>query len=738
MWTGALFFFLFPLAYVTNTTEFTEYTKFNLALLTAAFLFLLWGVRVLVSRKVSVLKTPFNVGFILIIAALVLTTIFSVSPSTSLYGQFNVWHFTLPEVLAFIVIFFALVSVSNPFGAVKKYLSGFLLSTGVVSLFVIANYLNVFDRFFGEGTQLGMLSVLAIDGFSPAGSTLSTWFVLGAGIVLLGALLRALFKNSEGVNVLPTVGSPAVMKGILGVLLGLHLLGLVFTLGAYIPGMSARFASVNQINVSDSWRIASSTIRDRVWFGTGPSTYNTAFNAYRPTRLNLTADWATAHHRAGNEFFTWMTTTGLVGFAAFVFLVGRLLIAGVRAVRAHNADIQGSLPYEGSSILGLRVPLALLALLIVATFFVTSTTVTIFGILFMTLIMWMLVERVDESEGVASMSDITFGDIVTTTSGSRQSESTSLPVLPLITGLLFVVIAVLGGRYIIKDIQSNLAYAESVQLVVQNAPVLDIYNAQRNAIALNPRRDVYRRAYANTNISTAQVVAAEKGESITDTERQEVIQLIQQALREVRVATELLHSYSALNWQTRGRIYQSLLGVANGASDWALQGFQQAVILSPQDPQLRVDLGGLFFALATTTVSDEGTIGEEPGENIPSAPETRQANLFRAISAFQDGIRLKSDFIPAHYNLALAYKENGNDDLALRSFETTLGLLEEGTADYERVSQEIAALRDAGVTPAPTPEPTPEVSPTISAEPTPEPTATGIPTPTPTVTPTQE
>lgn len=733
-WVGAIFFLLFPIAYTTSTTEFTEYAKFNLVLLTAALLVLLWGVRVLVSRKVSVLKTPFNAAFVLVILALVLTTIFSVSPDTSLFGQFNVWHFTLPEVLAFMIIFFALAAVNNPVSAVRKYLGGFLLSTGIVSLFVITNYLNLFDGFFGEGTQLSMLSVLAIDGFSPAGSTLSTWFVLGAGIILLGTLLRTLFKNGETFGVLPTIGSSAVMKGIVGVLLGLHLLGLVFTLGAYIPGMSAHFAPVNQVNISASWRIASSTIRDRVWFGTGPSTYNTAFNAYRPASINQTADWATAHHRAGNEYLTWMTTTGLVGFAALVFLVGRLLITGVQALRLHNATGQANLPYDGSSVLGLRSVLAILALLIAVSFFLTSSTVSVFGVLFMVLIMWMLVERADINTGAVALSDITFGDIISTNEGGRHEGSTSVPALPLVTGLLFIVIALLGGRYIVRDIQSNLSYAKSVQLIVQNAQALDIYNAQRNAIALNPRRDVYRRAYANTNISTAQVVAAERGESITDTERQEVIQLIQQALREVRVATELLHPYSSLNWQTRGRIYQSLLGVANGASDWALQGFQQAIILSPQDPQLRVDLGGLYFALATTTVTDDGTVGEEPGENVPSAPTTQQANLLRAISVFQDAIRLKSDFVPGHYNLALAYKEAARDDLALQSFETTLSLLEEGTPDHERVSQEITALREAGVTvPAPTPTPavtpTIEATPTVNAQPSPEPTAANTPTP---------
>lgn len=732
-WVGALFFFLFPLAYLTVTTEFTEYTKLNLALLTALLLVLLWGLRVLASRKVSVLKTPFNAAFVLIILALVLTTIFSVSPFTSLYGQFNVWHFTLPEVLAFMIIFFALASVNNPIGAVRRYLSGLLFSTSIVSVLVIFNYLNVFDRFFGDGSQLNMLSVFAIDGFSPAGNTLSTWFVLGMSIILLGTLLRVIFKNGATIAaILPMVGSLNATKAVIGAVLALHVLALIFTLGAYIPGMPARFTPINQVNLADSWRVASTTIRDRVWFGTGPSTYNTAYNAYRPARINQTDDWATAYHRAGSEYFTWLTTTGMVGFAAFVFFIGRLIVSGMKAIRQSDPTGQASLPYEGNGLTQLRLPLALIALLIVVAFFVTSSTVTILGVLFMVLVMWMLIERLDTHNGSAAMVDITFGDIVDNINVGKKGEMTSVPALPLVTGLLFLLISGLGSWYVVQDIKSNLAYADSVRLIAENSQALDIYNAQRRAIALNPRRDAYRRAYANTNISTARVVAAERGESITDTQRQEVIQLIQQSLREVRIATELLNPYSALNWQTRGRIYQSLLGVANGADNWALQAYQQAVILSPQDPQLRVDLGGLYFALATTTIADDGTVGEEPGENVPTVPDTRQANLLRAISVFQDAARLKPDFVAAHFNLALAYKEADRNDLALQEFETTLSLLDEGTEDYNRVSEEIDSLRDAGVTPPPTPAPTPTQEGNEQATPT----VTEAPTPVPTVTPT--
>lgn len=730
---GTVFFFLLPSFYLTSTTEFTEYPKLVLTLFFAVSLLAAWGVKVLVARRITIVKTPFNLSLILLVIAVLLSTIFSVSQFVSLYGQFNVWHFTLPELVAFVMIFFVLSSVEDTKQAFRKYLFGFIFGATVVSLLVLLSYGNVFDGIAQEGTRLSVLSVLAVDGFSPAGNTLSTWYVLAIGVILLGSLAKLSFhKDGSLASVLPVLGSISIAKVFVYISLGITIMALLVTVSSYIPGAPVRFAVPAQLSLSESWRIASSAIRDNALFGTGPSTYNTAYNAYRSVQMNQGDEWNVAFHRAGNEYFTWLTTTGLVGVVLLLYFAAKVLRAAKRSLLSRKSQAQVGLPLEGEGIRKMRATLAMLVVGTLIAYVFTASTLVIMGVFFLIMILWMLAERVDDRDSMVSIADVNL-EIVTDRLNMQTPRSfESSAALPFITGLLFIVISVIGGWYVLQDFRSNLAFAESLQLLVENKPARDIYNAQREAIALNNRRDAYRRAYANTNISTAQAIAAERGETITDSERQDVIQLVQQALREVRIATELLNRYSAQNWQIRGRIYQNLLGVAQGADRWALQAYQQAILLAPQDPQLRIDLGGLYFALATTNVQP-GDQGDAPGENVPTVPETKQANLLRAISAFQDAVRLKADLANAHFNLAAAYKEAGRTDLALQELQTTQSLLEEGNEDYKRVSEEIAKLQ---VSPTPTPAVSDE-TPAISPSPTPTPTV-GLVTPTPvfTITPT--
>jgi tetratricopeptide (TPR) repeat protein len=437
---------------------------------------------------------------------------------------------------------------------------------------------------------------------------------------------------------------------------------------------------------------------------------------------------------------------GIVGLAALVLFAGKVFVAA-RTTFKNSTNGQQPLPatYDGV-LVSLRLPLVLIAVGTLIAFLFISSTIAIMGVFFIVLILWMLVAKLDENSDLVSEANLNLQmvneKILSSARGGAYAGGTDTgrQYLPLLVGALLLVIAGLAVYYTLQDLRSNLVFAQSIQNLANNTPVREIYDAQRQAISLNPRRDAYRRAYANTNISVAQLVAAEKGETLTDTERQDVITLIQQSIREVRVITEVLYPTNALNWQMRGRIYQSLLGVARGADSWALHAFQQAIILAPQDPQLRVDLGGLFLRLAIEAPIPEGEQGDPPTQDIPQAPDTRATNLLRAEAAFQDAIRLKPDFANGHFNLAALYREAGRYDLAIRELETTLTLVPTDSPDYQQATQLLEQVRQQQSAQGGTPENTdttqPEVTPTPEPEATPtvSPTPTvALPTPTPTV-----
>lgn len=735
---GIAFVFLFPLFYLTSTTEFTEYPKLILIVSTAVVLLAIWSIRALVSKKFMLVKTPFDMFFLLIGAAFALATWQSVSVNTSLFGEFNVWHMTLAEFLGLVIIFYVIVTAVQTVQALHKLIAGFLASSVIVAGISLISYLNILDTVVQRGglSSLRAVQLWAVDGFSPAGNAFSAMYVFGVAFVLFLFMFRHLMKARNDATVAKNTAPSMVLS-----LVGLLITGFALAawLGQYLPVVPARVAIPANLNLEESWRIASSAVRDNALLGTGPSTYSTAYRAYRSAAINQTDSWNAVFHNSGSEYLTWMTTMGLVGIAALVLFVVRV-IATARKNIASMTDGQQLSDANEPLLSAVKSPIIVVILGTLGLFLFTSSTVTIFGVFFIMLALWMLVNKLDGNTTIVEEVNLNLQLVSERLLPARgktfvADESDQPQYLPLFIGVALFIIAGVGGYYTLRDVQSNLAFAQSIQHLANNDPVREIYDAQREAIQYNPRRDAYRRAYANTNISVAQLVAAERGEALTDTERQDVVTLIQQAIREVRIITEVLYPTNALNWQIRGRVYQSLLGVARGADTWALHAFQQAIILAPQDAQLRVDLGGLFLQLAIVVPLEDGTQGDPPSSDIPSAPDTRMTNLLRAEAAFQDAIRLKPDFANGHFNLAVLYQEAGRYDLAIRELETTLSLVSADSNDYQQASDllnEVRRLSEQGNLPEPElPDPIeieeeeevnevlPSPTPTVAVTPTP-------------------
>jgi len=127
-----------------------------------------------------------------------------------------------------------------------------------------------------------------------------------------------------------------------------------------------------------------------------------------------------------------------------------------------------------------------------------------------------------------------------------------------------------------------------------------------------------------------------------------------------------LNPQNANNWTNLALIYRQLINFAEGAENWALASYQQAIALDPFDPQLRISLGGIYFSLA---------------------------NWDEAVNQFQLAVQIKPDFANGHYNLSAAYREKGDFEKAVNAMESALSLVPADSADYQKASEELEALK---------------------------------------------
>ena len=128
-----------------------------------------------------------------------------------------------------------------------------------------------------------------------------------------------------------------------------------------------------------------------------------------------------------------------------------------------------------------------------------------------------------------------------------------------------------------------------------------------------------------------------------------------------------LNPTKVTNVENLASIYRNLLNFAQGADAWTIAAYQQAAVLDPVNPNLRIALGGVFFA---------------------------QKNYDEAVRIFQTAVDLKPDLPNAHYNLAAAFREKGQYERALASLDQVMQYItDKNSSDYQTASAEADELK---------------------------------------------
>ena len=203
------------------------------------------------------------------------------------------------------------------------------------------------------------------------------------------------------------------------------------------------------------------------------------------------------------------------------------------------------------------------------------------------------------------------------------------------------------------------------------------------SITTNNKVDRYQTVYAQVNLAIAQGVAQK--ETITDEERATISQLVQAAISWAKASIANNPGRSG-NWLILARVYQSIMGFAQGADVFAVQTLTQAGALDPLNPNLRIALGGIYYSIG---------------------------NYDEAIKAFELATLAKPDLPNAHYNLAQAYRQKGENDKAQEALSKVLSLIDKETPDFSLVEAELEDIKAKKSLPSPTPTAQPIISPPL-------------------------
>ncbi len=481
-----------------------------------------------------------------------------------------------------------------------------LFFSGVVfSLLVLLSTLGVFAK-----VEV-LPELLKATTFNTLGSTISGILFLAS---LLPLALNLILKNKDLAKKLFFSVSSVIV-----------VFGLLICIKNTIPPKGQDFGL---ISYGTSWQILVDTLKFGPILGAGPANYTSAFNRFKPLSFNGTSFWASSFNISRNLYFTAATELGFVGMIAFFLLL----------LTVYKLDIKKGLKHTDAW------PLIVFLLL---AFFFPAHSFTLM------LLFVLLALSSDSHEKSFNVNFLAQGEGGASTISPRlPSLIVALPILALAFTTLYF-----GARYSAAEYR----FQEAINAVGKNDAKTAV-DKMVAAINLNPRVDRYRLSYSQINLAIAQNIASKK--DLTDDDKNAISQLIQAAIAEGK-NTVSLNPTRADNWTFLADIYRSVMSFAEGADQFAIQTYTQAIALDPINPNLRITLGGVYYALG---------------------------QYDSAIESFKFATLAKADLPNAHYNLAVAYRDKKDYANALTEMNTTLALVDQTSQDYKTVKDEIDKL----------------------------------------------
>ena len=466
--------------------------------------------------------------------------------------------------------------------------------------------------------------------FSTLGSTLQTALFLSV-LIPFGIHF---FLKEKGVD-----------KKILNTISLLILVfGLSVSVSKIIPTQSSGPERVRLNTLPASWEVMFGTLKQSPLFGAGPSNYLSAYTKFKPISINGTDLWNLRFANARNFVFTSITETGFLGLASLVLLTFFLIKIYKEKSRdtKQKKDIGWGFQADPWYLsFGVFIGISLL--------FPLGIVTTVLGFILL-----------------ASLGGKAKKTVVPLSVSQKDSATSNLPSLIITIPLaIFIILVVSLGSGVVK---AELTYKRALNAIEANKGD-ESYKLMQETITLSPYADRYRTSYSRINLVLVQNFLtnrqADENTPLDENEKNAISQLIQQAIREGKASVNLNPSRS-VNWQNLAQIYLAFSPFTEKSIDFAIGTFIQAIRLDPTNPDLRITLGSIYYGL----------------KDYESAKDVLKL-----------AVAVKPDHANSHFNLALAYREDGQTERAQRELEAVLEILEPESASYTEVVELLNQLK---------------------------------------------
>jgi tetratricopeptide (TPR) repeat protein len=624
--------FLFPIFFLTNTTEIFLFPKQVLVTFASLALLVLFAVRTVLEGKITIKSSPFNLPAMLFGIVVVASSLFSANMYDSLLQS-------LP-VLMLLFLYFSVMNTIEDKSSWRIAIFALLAGAGVSSLITVVHFLKLYIFPF---------AVTQNQYFNTYGSSVQQLLYMAPLLVLS---LYYLIKQSKKASVDYAFGFyafSAVTMAIGAVVIIFQIITLPQKpiILPFIYGFQIALSTLSQ----EANRLIQTFL-----FGSGYGTFGSDFTRFKPVTFNGEQDlWSLVFSYSSTYFLELIATAGVLGALSYLFLV-------LKVIKTRTAKTAG-----------IYIAIVIAFLL---SFVLPFSYVTLFG-LFMLLALYASHLYVAKHPSVYefTLSLIAWKQSLMNFSvpsddmqhePQARIEKKESRYLPYAFTLLIVLFAGFIGYYGVKLIMAENMFRNSLsQESLQSGQ--ETYELQRDAIQTFPYKSDYYRVFSQINLALANSLLSNLPENSSPSAQTQstVLQLLQQSINSGRAAAQLSPTTNA-NWVQLSSVYRNLIGVGQNAENFSVASLQQAIALDPYNPNLYIQLGGIYYQLGLYE---------------------------QAQNQFQVAVNLKPDLANARYNLGHALEAKGDLQNAFTQYQIVAQLVNDNPENKKQIEAEIEALK---------------------------------------------
>lgn len=573
--------FIFPLFFLPQTISSIAAGK---QILLSAFCFLIlifWLIKIISSGKLSFVWNKLSLAVLLFISALGISTAFSAAKIQSFWGM-NFEPDTFFSFILYGLVFFLFANLIKE-KEKKTVLISFLMGSGVLALLFLFQVVNPIGTAQGLAVFLGsafliLMAVLNDVGlqkiFKVLGGILglilfAAIFLINYWVVWMGIAFGMAIIIFNKLKKLATAVSSKETNPLKPLFLPLciFVLALVFIFLKVPTGNLINIPAEISPTYQATFDISTNTLQEgtkNMILGSGPSTFSYQYNLYQIGGLNSTNFWQLRFSQGIAVLPTLLTTSGILGILALLFLIVVFFFQGLKSLRVGEIK-----PSQLAALIGS-------AYFLISWFLYPANTCLMFAAFLM------------------------LGLFTTSSPRTKEFLFTKSPqkaFMIMLLGVFMIAGSVFGLYTISQKYAGEVVFNQGLSLINNDEPKLDegivkIYKA----IELDPKDSYFR------NLSQAFLFKMGEVANNQELEQEQKQALFQQAVSNTEASINqaiILNPENSQNWLQSGSIYENFISFGvEGTGEMAVLNYQKAWELDPQNPQIPLFIGRTYKSTA--------------------------------------------------------------------------------------------------------------------------------------------